>query len=81
MAVFPVFLKLEGRRVLVVGAGPMAAAKLAPLVAAGARITVVAPEVVDEIAARADRIEISAGRSSRPTSTAPGMSSRRRRRK
>ena len=58
MAVFPVFLKLEGRRVVVVGAGPMAAAKLAPLVDAGARVTVIAPAVVDEVAARADRIEI-----------------------
>jgi uroporphyrin-III C-methyltransferase/precorrin-2 dehydrogenase/sirohydrochlorin ferrochelatase len=58
LAVFPVFLKLEGRRVVVVGAGPMAAAKLAPLVDAGARVTVIAPDVVDEIAARADRIEI-----------------------
>lgn len=58
MAVFPVFLKLEGRRVVVVGAGPMAAAKLAPLVDAGARVTVIAPDVVDEVAARADRIEI-----------------------
>ena len=45
MAVFPVFLKLEGRRVLVVGAGPVAASKLRPLVDAGARVTVVAPRV------------------------------------
>ena len=61
MAVFPVFLKLEGRRVLVVGAGPVAASKLRPLVDAGARVTVVAPRVVreiDEIAAMAPRIEI-----------------------
>lgn len=61
MAVFPVFLKLEGRRVLVVGAGPVAASKLRPLVDAGARVTVVAPRVlqeIDEIAAVASRIEI-----------------------
>jgi siroheme synthase-like protein len=50
VAVFPVFLKLEGRRVLVVGGGPVAAGKLRALVNAGARITVVAPEVVPEIA-------------------------------
>ena len=55
MAVFPVFLKLEGRRVLVVGAGPVAAGKLRPLLDAGARVTVVAPDVVDEIAAMAPR--------------------------
>jgi siroheme synthase-like protein len=52
MAVFPVFLKLEGRRVLVVGAGSVAAGKLRALLDAGARITVVAPDVVDEIAAQ-----------------------------
>ena len=50
---FPLFLKLRGRRVLLVGGGPVAASKLAPLVAAGADVTVVAPEVVPEIAAAA----------------------------
>ena len=50
MPVFPVFLKLEGRRVLVVGAGPVAAGKIRPLVEAGARVTIVAPDVVPEIA-------------------------------
>ena len=50
MAVFPVFLKLAGRRVVVVGGGPVAAGKLRALVDAGAVVTVVAPEVVDEIA-------------------------------
>jgi siroheme synthase-like protein len=56
--VFPVFLKLEGRRVLVVGGGPVAAGKLRALVDAGARITVVAPDVVDGIARLSDRIEV-----------------------
>jgi uroporphyrin-III C-methyltransferase/precorrin-2 dehydrogenase/sirohydrochlorin ferrochelatase len=45
MEQFPLFLKLHGRRVLVVGAGPVAASKLAGLLAAGASVTVVAPEV------------------------------------
>jgi siroheme synthase-like protein len=56
--VFPVFLKLEGRRVLVVGAGPVAAGKLRALLDAGARVTVVAPDVVPEISALANEIEI-----------------------
>lgn len=45
MAVFPAFLKLAGRKVLVVGGGPMAAAKVAPLQQAGAVIHVVAPVI------------------------------------
>ena len=45
MDLFPLFLKLHGRRVLVVGAGPVAASKLASLLATGATVTVVAPEV------------------------------------
>tara|TARA_B100001123_G_scaffold391793_1_gene470433 strand:- start:485 stop:1060 length:576 start_codon:yes stop_codon:yes gene_type:complete len=46
---FPAFLKLTGRRVLVVGGGPVAASKLVALTAAGADIVVVAPEMVPEI--------------------------------
>ena len=48
---FPVFLKLDGRRVVVVGGGPVAAGKLAALQAAGARIEVVAPDIRPEIEA------------------------------
>jgi siroheme synthase-like protein len=48
---FPTFLKLGGRRVLLVGAGPIAAGKLQGLLDAGARVTVVAPTVVPAIAA------------------------------
>jgi siroheme synthase-like protein len=47
----PVFLKLSGRRVLLVGGGTVAASKLGSLLAAGAHVTVVAPEVRPEIAA------------------------------
>ena len=45
MDLLPTFLKLAGRRVLVVGAGPVAASKLEALCRAGADIIVVAPEV------------------------------------
>jgi uroporphyrin-III C-methyltransferase/precorrin-2 dehydrogenase/sirohydrochlorin ferrochelatase len=51
VAVFPVFLKLAGRHVLVVGGGPVAAGKLRALIDAEARVTVVAPEVTDAIRA------------------------------
>ena len=54
---FPVFLKLGGRRVLLVGAGPVAEAKLEGLLAAGAQVTVVAPEVRAGIEAAGVRIE------------------------
>jgi uroporphyrin-III C-methyltransferase/precorrin-2 dehydrogenase/sirohydrochlorin ferrochelatase len=49
----PLFVKLAGRPVLVVGAGPMGAARARQLVEAGARVTVVAPEVRPEAAAAA----------------------------
>lgn len=48
--VFPVFLKLAGRKVLVVGGGKVAAAKLEGLSRSGARVTVVAPDFCREIA-------------------------------
>ena len=47
---FPAFLHLRSRRVVVVGGGPVAASKLEALLAAGADVTVVAPEVRPEIA-------------------------------
>ena len=49
---FPAFLHLSSRRVVVVGGGPVAASKLDALLAAGADITVIAPEVRPEIEER-----------------------------
>jgi uroporphyrin-III C-methyltransferase/precorrin-2 dehydrogenase/sirohydrochlorin ferrochelatase len=46
---FPTFLKLAGRKVVVVGGGPVAASKLAALSASGAEIHVVAPALAPEI--------------------------------
>jgi uroporphyrin-III C-methyltransferase/precorrin-2 dehydrogenase/sirohydrochlorin ferrochelatase len=46
---YPVFLKLSGRRVLLVGGGRVAAGKLAGLLAEGAHVTVVAPEIRPEL--------------------------------
>jgi uroporphyrin-III C-methyltransferase/precorrin-2 dehydrogenase/sirohydrochlorin ferrochelatase len=48
---FPLFLKLAGRRVLVVGGGRVAAGKLPALLSAGAQVAVVAPEVRPEFEA------------------------------
>jgi uroporphyrin-III C-methyltransferase/precorrin-2 dehydrogenase/sirohydrochlorin ferrochelatase len=56
-ALFPAFLKLAGKRVLVVGAGPVAASKLEGLLSAGARVRVVAPEIVEAIAQAPVEIE------------------------
>src|SRR5690242_7198153 len=47
--VFPAFLKLEAKPVLIVGGGPVAASKVAALQQAGAHIRVVAPDVYQDI--------------------------------
>jgi uroporphyrin-III C-methyltransferase/precorrin-2 dehydrogenase/sirohydrochlorin ferrochelatase len=49
----PLFVNLSGRRVLLVGGGPVAAAKLRQLHAAGASVQVVAPEIHPDITSRA----------------------------
>jgi siroheme synthase-like protein len=51
---YPVGLVVAGRPVLVVGGGRVAARKTGDLVACGARVTVVAPEVVPTLAQRAE---------------------------
>jgi len=51
----PLFLNVAGRRVVLVGGGPVAAAKLRQLLAAGASVHLVAPEIspdLDDVASR-----------------------------
>jgi len=57
MDLLPLFLNLSGRTVVLVGGGPVAAGKLQQLLAAGARVRVIAPEVCPEIA-RADAARV-----------------------
>lgn len=53
---YPVVLRLAGRRVLVVGGGRVAAGKVAGLRAAGAVVTVVAPDLCDDVTASGVRV-------------------------
>ena len=53
MSLFPIFLKLHGRPCLVVGAGEIAQSKIHSLWKAGARLRVVAPEALPDVAALA----------------------------
>lgn len=54
---YPAFLKLTGRRVVLVGGGTVAATKLDGLLAVGAQVTVVAPDIRPEIERRVAGIE------------------------
>ena len=45
----PLFLNLTGRDVVLVGGGPVATAKLRQLLAAGARVRIIAPEITPEM--------------------------------
>lgn len=49
MSLFPAFLKLEGRRVIVIGGGTLASAKIPGLLQANARVRVIAPELNHEL--------------------------------
>src|SRR5687767_15110883 len=49
MSLFPIFVKLEGRPVLLVGAGPVGESKIGGLLSAGAVVTVVAPQATPAI--------------------------------
>ncbi len=49
-SLFPIFLKLEGRTALVVGAGKIAESKIEGLLESGAQVRVVAPAASDRVA-------------------------------
>ena len=68
---YPVALDLRDRLCLVVGGGPVAEAKVEGLLAAGARVTVVSPELTESLAAVGDQMAAS---STDLTGTAPMIS-------
>lgn len=55
MALYPIFLKLEGRKVLIVGGGKVAEEKIYAVLRSATNVTVVAPKVSQQIQAWADR--------------------------
>ena len=55
---YPVFLKIDGRRAVVVGAGTVAERKVQTLLDAGAKVTVVAPDATDTIKEQAERGDV-----------------------
>jgi uroporphyrin-III C-methyltransferase/precorrin-2 dehydrogenase/sirohydrochlorin ferrochelatase len=59
MSLFPMFVKLRDRRVLVVGGGSIAAGKIPGLLQAGAHVRVLAPQINAQIAdwARSEEIQ------------------------
>jgi siroheme synthase-like protein len=58
MRYYPIYLDLKGRKTLVVGGGAIAEGKALQLVAAGARVTVVSPELTEALRASVERGEI-----------------------
>jgi len=58
MRYYPIYLDLKGRDVLVVGGGAVAEGKALQLFEAGARVTVVSPQLTEALRAAADRGEI-----------------------
>lgn len=55
---FPIFARLEGRRVVVVGGGAVAARKVAAVRESGGVVTVVAPQIGDDLRSLVDRGDI-----------------------
>lgn len=58
MSLFPIFLKLQGRLVIVIGGGIVAEGKIPGLLAAGAHVRVVSPSITPAIAEQVRKREI-----------------------
>jgi uroporphyrin-III C-methyltransferase/precorrin-2 dehydrogenase/sirohydrochlorin ferrochelatase len=58
MSLFPIFVKLQGRSVVVVGGGNIAAGKIPGLLHAQARVRVIAPQINSQVSAWAEAREI-----------------------
>src|SRR5215470_5354324 len=58
MRFYPIYLDLKGRDVLVVGGGAVAEGKALQLLEAGARVTIVSPQLTEALRAAADRGEV-----------------------
>ena len=58
MDYLPLFIDLRGRRVVVVGGGPVAERKIELLLATGPRLTVIAPTLTARLAARREAGEL-----------------------
>jgi siroheme synthase-like protein len=54
MALYPIFVELKGRPVIVIGGGHVGAEKVRGLLAAEADITLVSPELIDELREHVD---------------------------
>lgn len=54
MALYPIFVELKGRPVIVIGGGHVGAEKVRGLLAAEAAITLVSPDLIDELREHAD---------------------------
>ena len=50
MTLFPMFVKLDGKLVVVIGGGAIAQGKIESLLSAGARVRVIAPQITAQIA-------------------------------
>ncbi len=57
MGYYPIFVEMQGRSVLLVGGGHVALEKIGKLVQSGARVTVVAPVLIEEVRTFIDRGE------------------------